>query len=126
MRFCVVLLLIFSASYAHARGPGWSLSMPTFQDDGDARTPFKVTVGTTTPVQLFSTDSLKDRAALVYNPSSQYVLLLGTSSNFNQTDYYWFVPKDSGTYVTSNHQALWAMYPPGGSSETVRGLLEKQ
>ena len=119
--------MIFLVSPALARGPGWPLSMPVFKDDGDTRVPFKIIVGTTTPVQIpFSTDELKDRAILVTNPSQNYNLLLGTSPNFNVTDLYWSVPKNSGTWVSSNHQTFWMTYAAGAASETVRGLLEKQ
>ena len=126
----VLAALIFSSffipSTLWARGPGWVLSMPGFQDDGDTREPFKIVVGTAFPVQLYSPDLLKDRAVLIYNPSSSYDLMLGTSSNFNVTDLYWTVPQDSGVFITSNHQALWAKYEDGASSETVRGVVEKQ
>lgn len=66
---CVLLL---SNSWAHARGPGWSLSMPTFGDDGDSRVPFATTVGTQSPVNLYTPDVLQDRAILIYNPSANY------------------------------------------------------
>jgi len=120
---CVLLLL---SPLAYARGPGWSLSMPTFGDDGDSRVPFAVQVGSAFPVNLYAPDVLQDRALLVYNPSANYDLMLGTSSNFNVIDRYFLVFRNSGTFISSNHSPLWGMYEVGAQSETVRGLVEKQ
>lgn len=122
----ILLFLSFIPASSYARGPGWKFTMFTAKDDGDTRVPFRITVGTVAPIQLFTPDQLKDRACAIQNPSPSFVLMLGTSSNFNQTDLYWTVPNSTGSFVTSNHDVLWAMYPPGAASETVRGVCEKQ
>ena len=123
----IFLIFLMCASTSYARGPGWSMSMPTFLDNGDNRIPFKVTVGTTAATRLpFSTDVLKDRAVLVMNPSAKFELMIGTASNFPALDLYWTVPPGSGTFSSSNHQTFWMKYADGASSETVRGVLEKQ
>ena len=120
------LIVLVLSLPVFARGPGWSLSMPVFPDHGDQTIPFKITVGTTDPVQLFEPDVLKDRSVLILNPSPNYQLMIGTTSDFVDIDMYWIIHKGSGTETTSSHQTLWAMYPPGAASETVRGKVERQ
>jgi hypothetical protein len=122
----LLTLVVGFTSQASARGPGWSLSMPVFKDDGDNRVPFKVQVGSTSVVALIDPDDLQDRAILITNPSASYNLMLGTCSIFDIIDSYWTVPKGSGSYITSNHGPLFALYPPSSSTETIRILVEKQ
>ena len=98
------------------------------QSDGTHRAMFIVTVGSgvaTSPYDSFpGTGTLIHRNTLVINPSSSYVLMIGTWSAFTASDTWSFVPVSSGSWKTSNHQKFWLRYIPGGSSDSVKGVIE--
>lgn len=66
-----------------------------------------------------------DRCTAIVNPSSNFVLMLGTYSTFGYSDIWFPINKSSGTYTDCAHERFWLRYPPGSSSETVRGMQLK-
>lgn len=122
----VGLIVLTAADVLCARGPSMTLAVPTFNDGGDSIIPFKVSVGSESPVLVVSPDILKDRSLLIINPSQNFNLMLGTCANFNVIDSYWIVPRASGSETSYSHQPIWAMLPAGSSTETVRGKSERQ
>lgn len=95
----------------------------TLLSEGDTRTPFSVNIGSMAAARAFVANTRTDRCTLIYNPSASFHLMVGTWSAFTDTDLWFFVNKGSGTFSDCNHQTFYMRYPPGASSETVRGVL---
>ena len=128
-----VILLIFFTSLALARGPAGTLSVPTFSDDGEISEPISVDVGSSSAVDLFEVVKTtmiakRVRSILIQNPSATYDLLVGTTSNFMSlsSPSFWFVPKDSGAWITTNKSNKYLQYPVGAKTETIRGNVESE
>ena len=101
--------------------------MRVYSSDGNNRCPFSVLVGSVNAVSPYdlcaSTGPQQHRVTVVENPSS-FSLYVGTWVGFSDSQA-WFVPPSSGTWTTRNHQKFWMRYPKGGgSSDTVKGLIE--
>ena len=127
MRFLLVILFLLKFTILiGAREPGSKMTIPIYQEGGDSRIPISVEVGSETPKQLYTPNLLRDRTVLIQNPNKNYDLLIGTWSGFRDANVFWFVPKSSGSWTTTGHGTLWIQYPPGASTETVRGNIERQ
>ena len=127
MRFLMVLWFVVGiVQSSNARGPGWSLSMPTFGDEGDNAYPLSLIVGEVTAVSPFTPDLKKDRAWFLQNPHPNCDLFVGNTSTFTITQAHWIVPSSSGSFASSSHQQIWLLYPTGCGSQLVTGGILRQ
>jgi len=100
---------------------------PMFQSSGDKSIPFSVSVGSTTPVKVYSID-LRDREILFQNTDSTYYVHCGTYSTINATagtPRFLLPPKPSA--VTTNATfSIWCVADPlvAGTIEIV-GEIER-
>lgn len=124
-----VMLVLFTPPVG-AEGDRMRLADRMIKSDGDSRCAFALNVGSmaaSSPYDVCGgTDTRAHRTSLVVNPSATYGLMVGTFSAFAVGDVHFQIPPSSGSWSTSNHQRFWLRYPPGASSETVRGNIESE
>ena len=112
------------AATAGARGGMDRAAQPVNQDDGNEPQPFSVVIGTQNAIRLFVPLQDRDRAVLIQNPSASHPLMVSSWSGFTSTHAWWFVPPSSGSYSDfTSGASYYVLYPPGTSSETVRGAV---
>ncbi len=126
------MLLLFSLCIAlaynlYARGASQTLSMPTFNDEGNQAQPFRVIVGSQTPVvQPWVSSTKNTRAIIIQNPSASYALYVSTWALFTDNDIFFYVNPGSGTLSLANNTTFYFKYGQNGTSETVRGVILNQ
>lgn len=127
------LFVLLCCAFAFGESDTGQLATRTMESDGDSRFGFTILAGSQSAVYPAYYDSAsqdilarKHRTTLIENPSSNYDLFIGTWSGFSTNGPCWFVPRSSGTWTTNNHAKMWLLYPPGASSETVRGNIEAE
>lgn len=132
----IILSLMFVvigvvAAFANGRGPASKLATPIFEDNGNTGEPYRVTVGSSSAVDIFTvittTPTDKIRQIEFKNPSETYDLMIGTFSGFTSANA-WTVDSGSGTWATSNLAYRYLKYPPesGSATEPVRIAVEAQ
>ena len=129
--FGIVLFMLYCCEQLFARASGSALSVPVFFDDGGNRESISISVGSNTPVAYFDVmittmPEKRIRNIVIINPSENYDLLIGTTSQLKTNGSYWFINSGSGSWSTSNHQKFWMIYPDGAPDETVRGYIESE
>ena len=82
---------------------------PVFQHTGDRGFPFTVSVGTTTPVRLYTSEA-RDREILFQSTSATYYIYCGTHSAVSATSgtRFWIPPKPSALF-TNAYYNLWCI-----------------
>lgn len=92
---------------------------------------FSITVGsgsTTSPQdyvdRAISASSRVENSWLVVNPSENFDLMVGETSTFTVTETWQLIPSSSGGWTSNDNEKFWLRYPPGASSETVRGSVD--
>ena len=124
-----VLVGFYMISKGTAESDRNSTAERTMRSDGDGRYPFRVSVGSMTPINPFGGgsawlwDKRRLRSISVLNPSP-VELYIGTWSAFTSTASAWWVAKNSGTWTTFNHATFYMPLGNGASTAAVYGLAE--
>ena len=125
----ILFLAVVSLSigYMSARGrDGYGVQLVT-PDNGNLIEAFAITVGTTTPVKIFTstaTQFVNYRELLFQNVSTNsYRVFLGTHSAVSATTGgRWFIP-GGGSWVTNAKDDLWAVYEPAAANTGTLQIL---
>ena len=94
-------------------------------DQGDTMTPYVLTIGTITAVQVYQKQAGRVDRELVVCNGQAFNLFVGTSSTLIATGVGTMVPDNScETYITPT-QSLWAIYESGaGAADQVNGYKQ--
>lgn len=95
-------------------------AISVFQSAGDRATPFSVSVGSTTPVKVYTQD-LRDREILLQNTDSTYYVHCGTYSSVNATSGTprFLLPPKPTALTTNASFSIWCVADPAAGSASI-------
>lgn len=126
--FFLSFYLASSFSFAGQWARFGDAAQPVTQDNGDTGIAFSFTVGTTTPVKVYTAD-VRDREILFQNTDPTFYVHCGTWSAVNATagtPRFLLPPKPTGVSTQATY-SIWCLGDPSAGSTTIEvvGIKER-
>ncbi len=124
-KICLTLLigaLTLSADSSYCWFRLGNSATAIYKNDGDKGIPFAVSIGTTTPVKVYSSDA-RDREILIQSESTTYYLYCSTYSTVSSSsgNRFWVPPKP-GSLTTNSTYSLWCILESAAGSSVISVL----